>query len=281
MSSDPKASTVAGGPAGPHREKGVRIFTYPKLIFIFPTLAMALIAWVGMLWIKDDTVKPVTTPVMQADIDARHQADVAQQAKTGAIPSRHAPAFKSPQNMLGLMFLGVFAFNILILTFDFPRFTIVAGAFLATTGVFFFLWLGMMMDWLTPLVRLLDGIYVAANSGFYLWFALILLGMYAIIFATRWLDYWEFMPNEILHHHGPWSDLERFPTMNLKFDKEVPDVFEHMLLGAGRLVFHVANEQKAITLDNVLYINRKEEALKSIMSRLEVRITTDQELSQP
>ena len=44
------------------------------------------------------------------------------------------------------------------------------------------------------------------------------------------------MPNEILHHHGPLSDLERFPTMNLKFDKEIPDVLEYALLGSGRLV---------------------------------------------
>ena len=65
--------------------------------------------------------------------------------------------------------------------------------------------------------------------------------------------------------------------MNLKFDKEIPDVLECILLGAGRLVLHVPNVSKAIVLDNVLFINRKEEALKRVMSRLEVRVTTDQE----
>ena len=40
--------------------------------------------------------------------------------------------------------------------------------------------------------------------------------------------------------------------MNLKFDKEIPDVFEYVLLGSGRLVLHVANERKSIVLDNVL-----------------------------
>ncbi len=94
------------------------------------------------------------------------------------------------------------------------------------------------------------------------------------------LDYWEVMPNEILHHHGPLSDLERFPTMNLKFDKEIPDVLEYALLGAGRLVLHVPNVEKSLVLDNVLFINSKEEALKKLMSRLEVRITTDQEVGE-
>ena len=51
MASDPKASPTGGQPA-PVREKGVRIFTYPKIIFIFPTLIMAVICWVGMYLIR-------------------------------------------------------------------------------------------------------------------------------------------------------------------------------------------------------------------------------------
>jgi len=104
--------------------------------------------------------------------------------------------------------------------------------------------------------------------------------VFAIIYVTRWLDYWEVLPNEILHHHGPLSDLERYPTMNLKFDKEIPDVLEWILLGAGRLVLHVPNVSKALVLDNVLFISAKEQALKQVMSRLEVRVTTDQEAGE-
>ena len=77
------------------------------------------------------------------------------------------------------------------------------------------------------------------------------------------------------------SDLERYPTLNLKFDKEIPDVFEHLMFGAGRLVLHVSDERKAIVLDTVLHVSSKEEALKKLMSRLEVRVTTDQEVGNP
>ena len=115
--------------------------------------------------------------------------------------------------------------------------------------------------------------------GFFFSLALILI--YGAIFMYRWLDYWEILPNEILHHHGPWSDLERFPTMNLKFDKEIPDILEYMMLRAGRLVLHVTTERRAIILDNVLFINAKEEQLKKLMSRMEVRVTTDQENAEP
>jgi hypothetical protein len=68
--------------------------------------------------------------------------------------------------------------------------------------------------------------------------------------------------------------------MNLKFDKEIPDVLEWAMLGAGRLVLHVPNVSKALILDNVLFITSKEEALKKVMSRLDVRITTDQEAGE-
>jgi hypothetical protein len=103
--------------------------------------------------------------------------------------------------------------------------------------------------------------------------------IFTIIFVTRYLDYWQILPNEILHHHGPLSDLERFPTMNLKFDKEIPDVLEFAMLGAGKLVLHVTDERKAIVLENVLFINSVEAALKNLMSRMEVRVTTDQEVA--
>ncbi|WP_435006153.1 hypothetical protein P12x_003799 [Tundrisphaera lichenicola] len=179
-----------------------------------------------------------------------------------------------------MIFLGVFLFNMLILAIDFPRFTIFALILLGTTVLFFLLWLGMFVRILEPLERLFQGVYVRANAQFYFMTALILLIVYATIFITRWLDYWEILPNEILHHHGPLSDLERYPTLNLKFDKEIPDVFEHLMFGAGRLVLHVSDERKAIVLDTVLHVSAKEESLKKLMSRLEVRVTTDQEVAR-
>ena len=38
--------------------------------------------------------------------------------------------------------------------------------------------------------------------------------------------------------------------------------------------------EKSLVLDNVLFINSKEETLKKLMSRLEVRVTTDQEVGE-
>jgi hypothetical protein len=266
-----------------HREKGIRVFTWPKVIFLYPTAIVALICAGGMSMIHDRTHDP-TKPIAQA-VDPRHLAPGHESLSSSTQPATaltRVDRFGTPQNLLAMLFLGMFAFNLLVMALDFPRFTLVAVILGVLFGLFFVLWLGSYFQWdlLKPIHVIFSGIYAVANKGFYLMVFVTLMLVFAIIYATRWLDYWEVMPNEILHHHGPLSDLERYPTMNLKFDKEIPDVLEWVLLGAGRLVLHVPNVPKAMVLDNVIWITSKEEALKKVMSRLEVRVTSDQEAGE-
>jgi len=272
MASDPKSQPTVSHAGIPRQDvKGIRIFTYPKVIFMFPTLIVAIICGVGM-WVVQSR-NPAA-----ADVGVSAAADPGVNAAPA--PAKHE-RFKKPENLFGILFLGVFAFNLLMMAIDFPRFTIIAGFLLAGFLIFFILWLGAAFDveLMNTVRRLMEGIYATANAGFYFLVSAILAVILGIVYATRYLDYWQIMPNEILHHHGPLSDLERFPTMNLKFDKEIPDILEFMFLGSGRLVLHVTEERKAIVLDNVLFINSVENSLKNLMSRMEVRITTDQEVA--
>jgi hypothetical protein len=282
MSSDPKS-----GPLTPPTQrtvkaqdvKGIRIFSYPKVIFLFPTLVVALICWVGMLTIGDSNV---TQRKAEAEVKAATGVAPSGRAVQVAEPATMHDRFKTPENLLGVLFLGVLAFNLLMMALDFPRFTIVAIIFLVGFGVFFVLWFGAYFDYelMRAVRKLMASVYVFANTQFYFLVAVMLTVIFAIVYITRWLDYWQIMPNEILHHHGPLSDLEQFKTTSLKFDKEIPDVLEYLLLGSGRLVLHIPDEKKAVVLDNVLFINSVERSLKNIMSRMEVRITTDQETSE-
>ena len=66
--------------------------------------------------------------------------------------------------------------------------------------------------------------------------------------------------------------MKRYPAPNLRIDKEINDVFEHWMLGAGRLVLRPATEDRAIVLDNVLFVNRKEEQLTQKLGSLKVTI---------
>jgi hypothetical protein len=257
MSTEAKPSTPTTSlPSSPSHEKAIRIFMWPKVIFLYPSAIVALICWAGMMIISDRTEVPF-------ELDK-------------------VDRWWTPQNLLGVFFLAVLAFNLIVMALDFPRFSFVAVILGVCFLLFFVLWLGAYfhLDLLKPLHAIFAHIYAVANRGFYLMFFVTLMIVFSVIWVTRWLDYWEIMPNEILHHHGPLSDLERYPTMNLKFDKEIPDVLEYAMLGAGRLVLHVPNVTKAIVLDNVLFISGKERALKRTMSRLEVRVTTDKEAGE-
>jgi len=252
---------------------------WPKVIFLYPTAVVALICALGMSIIHDrthDPTKPLKTAV--------NQKYLSNDGSLSDLPGTtdKVERFRTPQNLLAMLFLAMFAFNLLVMALDFPRFSLVAVILAILFGLFFILWLGAQfeLDLLKPIHMIFSGIYAVANKGFYLMVFITLFLVFAVIYITRWLDYWEILPNEILHHHGPLSDLERYPTMNLKFDKEIPDVLEWALLGAGRLVLHVPNVSKALVLDNVLFISAKEKALKNVMSRLEVRVTTDQEAGE-
>jgi hypothetical protein len=283
MSTDAKSASSPATPAraGAHHGPGIRIFMWPKVIFLYPTAIVALICS-ALMWYIDDRTQDPTKPLRTA-IEAKHLAPGHE-----ALPDQPATGldkverFRTPQNLLAMLFLSMFAFNLLVMALDFPRFSLVAVILAILFSLFFILWLGSYfhLDLLKPIHAIFSGIYSVANKGFYFMVFVTLMVVFSVIYVTRWLDYWEVMPNEILHHHGPLSDLERYPTMNLKFDKEIPDVLEFALMGAGRLVLHIPNVAKALVLDNVLFISSKEKALKNVMSRLEVRVTTDQEAGE-
>jgi hypothetical protein len=282
MDAKPPVTSPSMSTAVHRREKGIRIFTWPKVIYIFPSAIVALICAIGMWTLKNETHDP-TRPMPGATAPATTTAPTdTTAADTGQGPMSKRDRFSTPQNLLGVLFLSIFAFNLLVMALDFPRFELVGVILLVLFALFFVLWLSLFfnLDLTKPIDALFSSIYAPASTGFYFLYFLIVSFILLIVYITRWLDFWEVLPNEILHHHGPLSDLERFPTMNLKFDKEIPDVLEYTLLGSGRLVLHVPNIEKSIVLDNVLFINSKEETLKKLMSRLEVRVTTDQEVGE-
>ena len=183
-----------------------------------------------------------------------------------------------------MLFLGVFAFNLLIMAIDFPRFTIVAVGLLLGFVVFFILWIGAAFD-----IALMNAA-VHGSDGEHL-----RLRQRRVLLHDRRRDgrgagdrlrrpatstTGRSCPNEILHHHGPLSDLERYPDDEPEVrqgDPRRPRV--PAFLGLGPAVLHVTEERKAIVLDNVLFINSIEAALKKLMSRMEVRVTTDQEVA--
>jgi hypothetical protein len=49
-------------------------------------------------------------------------------------------------------------------------------------------------------------------------------------------DYWMIYPNEIIHRRGILGNVSRYPTVGLVIDKEITDIFEYFMFGSGRLI---------------------------------------------
>ena len=181
-------------------------------------------------------------------------------------------------NVCARIFLLVMGMNLVVIAFDFPRTTSLTWFFAIVAMVIGIWFLLKLNPWLAPqIVDALLKIKPTANASFYLIFAGLMLFLYICVLVSRRFDYWEVKGNELLHHHGFLSNLERFSAPNLRIDKEINDVFEYLLLRSGRLIIHASNERRAIVLENVLFINDKEERITKMLGALQVRVRTERE----
>lgn len=224
-------------------EESIIVRSYPKVIILYPTVLFALLFAITQ-WL---------------------------------LPSLNLGEERSQSIKLlcGATFMAIFALNLFVMSFDFPRMaaiTMVLAIFVIFLGLML---LNTMIPVWPQIARLLSMLRLEANAEFYFFFALSFAFVYFIAWVLTRFDYWEITANELLHHHGPWGDLERFPSPNLKIDKELHDVFEYLILRSGRLTLYPATERKAIILENVPGINGVEERIKSLLSATEVRIETD------
>jgi FlaA1/EpsC-like NDP-sugar epimerase len=176
----------------------------------------------------------------------------------------------------GRIFLMVFAINLVVIAFDFPRTTSLTW-FFAIVALAVGLWtLFRLNENIAPWIsEHLLAIQPRASASFYWIFTALMLFLFVCVIISRRFDYWEVRGNELLHHHGVLSDLERFSAPNLRIDKEINDVFEYLLLRSGRLILHPSQERRAIVLENVFFINQKEERITRMLGALQVRVRTD------
>jgi hypothetical protein len=178
--------------------------------------------------------------------------------------------------VISVLFLGLLAVNSVILAFDFPRTTSLTLFFFAVAVVTLCaLLFTLKPEILPPITETLAAFRPLANATFYWTFAGTLGTIFLGVIAVARFDYWEVRPNELLHHHGFLSNLERLSAPNLRIDKEINDVFEYMLLRSGRLILQASNERRAIILDNVPFIKGKEEAITRMLGALQVQVRSE------
>lgn len=213
----------------------IYLVSYPKIIFLYPTLIFAFLSGLLMWGLGADA-----------------------QGKSGRV-----------EEIVSLVFLMLAATNLVVLSFDFPRttsLTLFFGFSAVVMGLV--LLLTNRPDLIGPFKSFFELLKPRANAPFYFLFSFLLSVLYMVVWLLVRFDYWEVRPNELLHHHGFMSDLERFSAPNLRISKEINDVFEYMLLRSGRLILHPTSEPRAFVLENIININRKEPQITKMLGRL-------------
>ncbi len=224
------------------RQARILLVPYPKFIFLYPTFFTAVIAAIWMTATGRWSVAPNDLVAVS----------------------------------ITWTFLAVLGVNVVVLAFDFPRTTSLTMFFLlAALALGAILAFTLRPELMPAIGEWLKPIRPVANATFYNVVVVVLALVYIAVFISVRFDYWEVRPNELLHHHGFLSGLKRYSAPNLRIDKEINDVFEYLLLGSGRLILQPTGERRDIILDNVLFINKKEQAITQMLGALQVEVRPD------
>jgi len=275
-------------PEVPPKYHTIILRPWPKIIFFYPTMLTAFVIGIWQLIEQPKVVEPAAAvPAAPAAPEpAAPAAPDAGAPAAPAAPEAGAPAPVPPRYVragdtsIGLVFFTVFALNLLVIAFEFTRLKSVAIFCLLLAIAFLLLYLGTKMPVFVFIWHLVERLRISASTSFYFTLGTFFFIVYVGVFvSTRW-NYFEIRHNEIVHHTGFLGDIKRFPSPNLKFTKEITDVFEFGLLGSGRVILYPASEKEAIVLDNILNVNRAEREMKTLLSSLAVEVSGHEHLDE-
>ncbi len=213
----------------------LRIRAWPKMVFLWPTAVACLVLGLLNAWLGEEDWG----------------------------------------STLGWWFVGTLGFNLLVLTFDFPRatsLTLVAVIGLAVVGTIL---LNQQYEFVTPLADFLGSRDIKASTELYFTLFAIMAILYVGMFVSTRFDYWILTSNELIHHRGLLGDVERYSTAGLRLNKEISDVFEYILAGAGTVVFNIPGRPRPIILENVPWIGYVERTSDQILNARTVRVARD------
>ena len=156
----------------------------------------------------------------------------------------------------GSLFLTIFALNLMIVTFEFPRSTSLTLVLACVALTWILVEINRRYNIIAPLRDFFESLELTARPDFFfaifVVYVLLLIGMFI---STRF-NYWEISNNELIHHKGLMQDVERFSTDGLQYTKQITDFFEYLIGGSGRLIVQTPAIGQPIILENVIGINK-------------------------
>ncbi len=178
---------------------------------------------------------------------------------------------RQPFMVFEVIWLLVLFGNLFIVCFDFSSSKFIILMFVALIlGVLIYFFLFPLV--LKPIF--FSGAFILSlgfTSHFYILFTGVLLFFMILTLLSSVFNYYTIERNELYHRKGLFTMAERWTLTNLRFKKEIPDIFEYMMFRAGTISFY-PTKTDVIILPTVLRINKKEKMLDRILSKIQVDI---------
>ena len=174
-----------------------------------------------------------------------------------------------PPVHLGTVWMCIFAFNLLVISFDFTE--VISVMLLAVVGMVIFA--GLQFEFLSFVGDFFRSLQLQMSANFYYTMFGLFTLFYIIVFVKTRFDYWEFRHNEVIHRRGVFADIKRYSTEDLRWFKEIPDVLERVVAGSGRMIITTPREQHPIIIEHVLRIGSIDEKVADILGTKRVVVS--------
>ncbi len=170
---------------------------------------------------------------------------------------------------LGAIWITVFFANLFVIAFDTSSTKFFILLFVAIILILLFTFI-FHPDTIISQVLSFE-VTIIMSYQFYLSSAVVLAFTFLIVWIASRFDYWKLERNEVIHKKGIFVSVVRYPTKNLRVKKEIPDIFEFLLLRSGSIHLFLGN-QEMVYLDTILNINKKAKKIDYLLSDIEVEV---------
>lgn len=266
-------------PKEPEIPETILIRMWPKTPVLYPMALLALLFGLIGLFAGSSphihklnkmyhpTVQVQVAPTEQTESNSAtvNQADIVDQADRltkGLFLDR----------MMGLIFLFVLAFSLFTLSVDLEvRWALVTFASSMIVLLLLIL-INQQYEFLPGVLSTIASLSPMASPQFYFAIFAIWAILMAISFAVVRFHYVRIESNEVIVVGGLLERQQRFPTMRMRYTRDIQDVFEYYLpfVRSGRLILSFAEQNESVVIDNVLNIDKITEQLDLISSVLHV-----------
>ncbi len=175
----------------------------------------------------------------------------------------------TPILWLEILWIFMFFINMFVVCFDFSsgKFVILVLIIALTSTILYFTAFPLIFN-----PKFFSGdfkLILGFTSHFFIIMTAIISFFMVIAMIIPYFDYYIIERNELYHRKGIFTMAEKWTLTNLRFKKEIPDIFEFLMYRAGTITFY-PTKTDAIILPTVLGVAKKETQLDYILSRIKV-----------